>query len=167
MAITEVPMNATAEAIMSRNPITCSPSDSLNAAAQQMWEHDIGALPVTNAAGHVVGMLTDRDIAMAAYTQGKPLDRMTVQSAMSVSVWSVEPQSSVAEVEALMRQHQVRRIPVVDGGRRPIGMVSLNDLARRAAPTRGALVTQEEIARTLRAVCEPRDSAAQAPAVAE
>jgi CBS domain-containing protein len=54
------------------------------------------------------------------------------------------------------REHQVRRIPVVDGERNLLGMISLNDLARRAGRTRGAAVSQEEVAQTLRAVCEPR-----------
>jgi CBS domain-containing protein len=152
--------NTTAETIMSRNPATCSVGDSLSAAARQMWEHDVGALPVTNDAGRVVGMITDRDIAMAAYIQGEPLDRMTVESAMSESLWGVGPQSSLSEVEALMRRHQVRRIPVMDGGL-PIGIISLNDLARHVGSTRSTMVSQEELTQTMRAVCEPRAPTAE------
>lgn len=148
--------NTTAETIMSRNPLTCTMDDTLEVAARRMWEHDVGALPVTDATGQTVGMITDRDIAMAAYIQGKPLGHMDVKSAMSVNLWCVQPHSSITEVETLMQEHQVRRIPVVDGARHPVGMISLNDLARRAGAPDGARVSREEVARTLSAVCEPR-----------
>jgi CBS domain-containing protein len=148
--------NTTADAIMSREPVLCSEHDSLNVAAQRLWEHDIGALPVTDGGGKAIGMITDRDIAMAAYTQGRPLDQIEVHSAMSHQLWCVRPQAALTEVERLMQQHQVRRIAVVDDDRRPVGMISLNDLARRAGPSRNAQVGQDELAQTLRAVCLPR-----------
>lgn len=141
---------------MSRNPLTCSTDESLEIAARRLWEHDVGALPVVDALGQVVGMITDRDIAMAAYTQGEPLGRMNVKSAMSKNLWCVQPHASIAEVERLMRTHQVRRIPVVDGAHHPLGVISLNDLARRSGAGDGAKVSRDEVARTLSAVCEPR-----------
>jgi CBS domain-containing protein len=152
---------------MSHDPITCAADDSLNAAAQRMWEHDIGVVLVTDAHGRAIGTITDRDIAMAAYTQGAPLKDLEVHSAMSKNLWTVRPQAPLSEVERLMQRHQVRRIAVVDHDGRPVGIVSLNDLARHASATRKALVHQDELAETLRAVCQPRSSAMQAPAAAE
>jgi len=158
--------NTPTESIMSRNPITCSQADPMSMAAKQMWEHDIGALPVVDEGGRVVGIITDRDIAMAAYTQGQPLDRMEVRSAMSRSPVTVRPQSPLTAVEALMQEHQIRRIAVVDDDGRAIGMVSLNDLARRTGPSRGAPVSREELTQTLRAVCQPRGAGPSAHAMA-
>ncbi|MBA3541520.1 MAG: CBS domain-containing protein, partial [Deltaproteobacteria bacterium] len=59
--------------MMTRSVHTCQPTDTLAAAAKLMWEHDIGALPVVDQVGHVVGMITDRDACMAAYTRGDAL----------------------------------------------------------------------------------------------
>jgi CBS domain-containing protein len=159
--------NPTAESIMSRDLVTCCASDSLNVAAKHLWEHDIGALPVTDERGCAVGMITDRDIAMAAYTQGQPLEQIPVHSAMSKQLWSVPPSAPVAQVEQLMQEHQVRRIAVVDEQRRPVGMISLNDLALCAGSPRTAPVATEEVAQTLRAVSMPRPEVPRPHAVAE
>jgi CBS domain-containing protein len=158
--------NTTAQTLMNPHPITCCEHDSLNVAAQRLWEHDIGALPVTDDGGRAVGMITDRDIAMAAYTQGQTLDRIPVRTAMSQQLWSVRPQATLTDVERLMQQHQVRRIAVVDDESRPVGMISLNDLALRAGPSHSAPVGQEELSSTMRAVCLPRPAAARTAAAA-
>ncbi|MCX4243500.1 CBS domain-containing protein [Paraliomyxa miuraensis] len=150
--------NTPTENIMTRNPVTCSADESMNAVAQRMWEHDVGAIPVTDGAGRAIGMITDRDITMAAYTQGVPLQHIEVRTGMSKNLWTVRPQAPLSEVERLMQQHQVRRITVVDDGGRPVGMVSLNDLARRTGSSRNAAVTQDELTQTVRAVCQPRSS---------
>jgi len=70
--------------IMSRSPHACRLEDNLNSVARLMWEHDCGCIPVisTNGNGALVGVITDRDICMAAYTQGKPLIEIPVESAM-------------------------------------------------------------------------------------
>jgi CBS domain-containing protein len=145
------------EILMTPAPVTCSEHDSANQAARLMWEHDVGALPVVDEHGRLCGMITDRDICMAAYTQGKPLAGITVGSAMSHDVACVGPRDDASRVEALMRHHQVRRVPVVDESMHPLGIISLNDLARRSDPARGAIVSEHEIAATLRAVCTPHE----------
>ena len=68
---------------MTRNVAACGVRDMLNRAAQLMWECDCGSVPVVDEAGNVCGMITDRDICMAAYTQGLPLDQILVRSTMS------------------------------------------------------------------------------------
>jgi CBS domain-containing protein len=151
-------MTMTAE-IMTTHPITCGEHESMNVAAQRMWEHDIGALPVTNAVGRTVGVITDRDIAMAAYTQGKPLHQMTVSSAMSKALFAVRPTEPLLVAETIMQRHQVRRVPVIDDAERPVGVLTLNDLARCAASGGKASVSLEELSQTLRAMCEPRTPA--------
>ena len=56
--------------IMTGDPVTCARHQTLNDAARQMWDHDVGAVPIVDEQGEAVGVITDRDICMAAYTQG-------------------------------------------------------------------------------------------------
>src|SRR5262245_14558688 len=121
--------------------------DTLETAAGVMWEHDCGAVPVVEGGGHVVAMLTDRDICMAAYTQGKPLSSISVGSAMSRACVTCHAEETAQAVERAMRQHQVRRLPIVDDMGRLVGIVSLNDIVLEAA-TKPA-----EMAVTLAAIC--------------
>jgi CBS domain-containing protein len=122
-----------------------------------MWDHDIGFLPVVNADGCVVGVITDRDICMAAYTQGVALSAGKVASAMSQKVISVHPDDSLRAVENTMRQNQIRRVPVLDGTGQPLGIIALADLARHGEETafRKALEARG-VAKTLAAISEPR-----------
>lgn len=149
-------MSKTTESIMTPDPVTCRYDALMNDAAKKMWEHDIGALPVVDEKGRAIGIITDRDIAMAAYTQGKALHEIQVSVAMSANLWAARPQSAVDEVEELMRSHQVRRVPVVDDFGRPVGIVAINDLARLARPSRTAPLTPDDVFNTMRAVCQPR-----------
>ena len=116
--------------MMTREVQTCNAGDSLNTAAEMMWRTDCGCLPVVDDDGKTIAMITDRDICMAAYTQGRQLVAMSVASAASNNIVTVRGDESVAAAEALMRKHQIRRIPVVDANGRPTGIVSMNDLAR-------------------------------------
>ena len=151
--------------MMTRAVQTCSPNDSLNRVAQLMWENDCGCIPVVGTEGKAIGMITDRDICMAGYTQGQPLMYMTAASAASHNIVTVRENESLDAAEALMQKHQIRRIPVVDANGKPIGIVSMNDLAR-IAQHEGARhhdgLSPESIVRTLAAVCQP--SATQAHA---
>ena len=118
--------------VMTPSVVTCSPSDSLNRAAQRMWEGDCGALPIVDAAGKLLGMLTDRDICMAAYTRGRPLSELSVAGAMSTSVVSCRPSDTLRMVMDAMATHQIRRVPVLDDAGILVGIVSLADVARLA-----------------------------------
>lgn len=116
--------------LMSRDPITCHESDDLSVAAQRMWEGDFGVLPVVDEARKPVGMLTDRDICMAAYTRGVALSELTVAEAMSRGICSCKPSHTLRSAMDLMVTHQVRRLPVVGDDGALVGIVSLADVAR-------------------------------------
>jgi CBS domain-containing protein len=125
--------------IMSRNVATCSTSDTLHRAAQLMWERDCGSIPVVGAEGRLVGIVTDRDLCMAAYTQSRPLTDISVASVLSARVHSCLPSDSLDHAVGVMRAERVRRLVVVDGSQKVVGMLSLADLARYVAdlpPTR-------------------------------
>lgn len=142
----------------------CTDADTLNRAAQLMWEFDCGCIPVihANGDGHVVGVVTDRDLAMAAYTQGKQLWAIPITSAMAHNVIACHASDGISQAEALMRDNRVRRLPVLDQDERLAGIISLNDIAREArretAAGRRVEVTDEGVTETLATVCQPRIS---------
>jgi CBS domain-containing protein len=141
---------------MTRNVATCHPSDSLNRAAQLMWEHDCGAVPVVDHGGKLVGMLTDRDICMAAYTRGRALGELSVSSAMSTLLHSCRPTDSLRSLMDAMATHQVRRVPVVTDEGQLLGIVSLADVARLAqAPSVVSNETRIWVPGTLAGISEP------------
>lgn len=118
------------EEMMSTRVETCRMGDTLARAAQLMWDTDCGVVPVIDDESHVVGMVTDRDVCMAAYTQGKPLWQIPVSSACSRKVYACRLNDSLQTAENLMRVAQVRRLPVVDEDGQLWGVVSLGDLAQ-------------------------------------
>ncbi|HSP95738.1 MAG TPA: CBS domain-containing protein [Candidatus Dormibacteraeota bacterium] len=139
---------------------SCSPQDSLHTAAQLMWDNDCGCLPVRDDGGRVVGMITDRDICMAAYLQGGPLCALKVSSAMSHDTFACRADDTIAQAEATMRAHQVRRLPVLDREDRLVGILSLNDIALEAGEEmqrKQKAVNLAEIGRTLEAICRRRN----------
>jgi CBS domain-containing protein len=145
--------------LMTRQVFTCRPDDSLATAAAVLWDNDVGCAPVVDAERHVVGMITDRDICMAAYTKGVPLSQIQVSDVMSREIHACSPDQTVVEAEAVMRSRRVRRTPVVDRDGRLVGILSLNDLAREATTRRGRKTSElpvDEVAATLAAVSEPR-----------
>jgi CBS-domain-containing membrane protein len=115
--------------LMSHPAITCHVNDALNVPAKLMWDHDCGVIAVVRDDGKLAGVVTDRDICMGSYTQGRSLDQILVNSVMATHVISAHPDQELGEVERMMAKHQVRRIPVVDEDRRPVGVLSLTDLA--------------------------------------
>jgi len=144
------------EQCMTQSPRVCTPADSLTSAARLFWEHDLGALPVVDAAGSVVGLITDRDLCMAAYTTGLPLHACTVGRHMSRTVFSIGAKADADKAAELMKTRKIRRLPVVENGRL-VGMVTLADLARHAGKKgkqRG--LEPASVAGLLSAICEPR-----------
>jgi CBS domain-containing protein len=147
---------STLDGLMSRPAVTCFQTDSLARAVTLMWERDVGFLPVLDDASRMVGTLTDRDSAIAACTRGQRLDEIPVESVMSRQVVTCSPGSPPAAVLALMKQHQLRRVPVLEEGR-PIGIVTINDLARASADgsDRGA-ISPKDIVEAQAAIARPR-----------
>jgi CBS domain-containing protein len=145
--------------LMSRDVHTVRLGDHLDAAARVLWDRDCGAVPVVDGNGAVVGMITDRDICMAALTQGRPLGEIPVTVAMARTVRTARPDQDVAAALAAMTAQQVRRLPVVDARGVCIGMVSTADLVRHAAAQPKTLAP-EGLVRALAAIAAPRAAAA-------
>ncbi len=115
-------------------PATCRADESLNRAAQLMWELDCGSVPVVDDAGKVAGIVTDRDICIAAYTQGRPLSEISVASVTAQRpTISCRDGADIKEAEALMTKHRVRRLPVTGAAEKLVGILSFADLALESA----------------------------------
>ena len=145
--------------VMTRQPHTCRPEDSLAVAAQLMWEHDCGCIPVVDEHHHVVGIVTDRDACMASYTKGLRLDEIPVRAAMAKHVFTCTENDTTFPAKAQMQAHQVRRLPVVDETGKLTGILSTNDLLRSVASLRQPelrLMGADRLVGALAAVSAPR-----------
>lgn len=144
--------------IMSRTLETCRPDDTLATAAGKMWDRDVGCLPVVSSDGKVIAMITDRDVSMGAFTQGRAPHEIPVSTAMSKEIYACSADDSLTEAQAIMRTKKVRRLAVLDSSKQLVGIVSLNDLAReseRESGQKGRAISSQEVSATLAAVCEP------------
>ena len=148
--------------VMNQPVVVCPENATLDHAARLMWEQDCGIMPVIDEEGRLVGVVTDRDICMSAYTQGLPLNAIAVTTAMARTVVAGHEDDSIESAEQLMQDNQIRRLPVVDREGRPVGMVSLNDLARLVAQARRT-TSDRELVQTLAAICRPRMMQTQTP----
>jgi CBS domain-containing protein len=126
-----------------------------------MWESDCGCVPVVDAGGKAIAMITDRDICMAAFTQDKPLSQIPVSIAASRTLAAVREDDTVEAAEAVMRAHRVRRVPVVDADGRVTGVLSVNDLVCHLGHRRRDL---DDLVGTVATICAPTARPAAASA---
>jgi CBS domain-containing protein len=117
--------------VMTRDVELVSPDDAIQTAAHIMKDIGAGALPVVEN-DRLVGMITDRDIAVRAVAAGMAADRTKVRDVMTPEVRYVFEDEDVAEVARKMAEWQVRRLPVLNRDKRLVGIVSLGDLALEA-----------------------------------
>ncbi|HEY3255833.1 MAG TPA: CBS domain-containing protein [Polyangiaceae bacterium] len=137
------------EDLMTHTVHTCFAHDTLEQVAHEMWDCDTGCLIVIDDYRRPIGVITDRDIAMAAYTQGVPLRKLQASAAMSTEVITCYPGTTVRELEVKMQEAQIRRVPVIDTAGILIGIVTLADLAHAAELSRQPLSEQPAVATTL------------------
>jgi CBS domain-containing protein len=143
--------------LMTREIRACTVHESANAAARIMWEHDCGCVPVVDGHGKLAGIVTDRDICMAAYTQGVPLEAIPLARVMSPKVISCSRTDELETAHHLMRTYELHRIPVADSRGRPVGILSLSDVVNR---TGGELAEQAvDVAATFSAIRRRRELA--------
>ncbi|MCU0866070.1 MAG: CBS domain-containing protein [Planctomycetes bacterium] len=147
--------------VMSQQVRSVRMTERADAAARILWEHDCGIVPVVDANNVLVGVVTDRDLCMASYTQGRPLAEIAVTAVMARAVRSCKPDETLAAAMAAMQQAQVHRLPVVDARGLVIGMLSVNDLIR-LAQARPAALDAGAVLKTLAAIGAPRQAAAPA-----
>jgi len=120
------------EDLMTRNPVSVRPEHDLAMAAQLMWDRDCGALPVTDESCRVIGMITDRDICMATWSQARAPNAIFVAEVMSRDIVQCRPEDTISRAESIMRANQIRRLPVAGREGELFGILSLADIARAA-----------------------------------
>ncbi|HZE41506.1 MAG TPA: CBS domain-containing protein [Stackebrandtia sp.] len=126
-------MIANISGIMTRDPICVDPGLSVSATASIMRDNDIGAVVVTND-GHVTGIATDRDLVTRGLAEGiNPVDT-PVGNLTTPAATCLGEESSTADAVRQMREEGIRRLPVCDSTGRPVGIVSLGDLAEYMDP---------------------------------
>ena len=152
------------KSVMKSELATIFQSDDLHQAAAIMWNHDCGVVPVLDKKKQVVGMITDRDIAMAAYTKGRLLSSIKVGDVMSSEVQSCNENDDLEVAEETMRRFQVRRLPVFNNKGDLTGIISLNDIAQAFSKDKGKSIKAESLARTLSGICAPRQLSASTAA---
>lgn len=121
------------EHLMSRDVEACAPRTTLTDAAMIMWRRDCGFVPVVEeAAGKLVGVITDRDICVATATKHRSPDAIRVEEVMTKETFTCAPGDTIRAAAHRMAESQVRRLPVVDRQRRLLGVLTLNDLVLAA-----------------------------------
>jgi CBS domain-containing protein len=142
--------------LMSKDPRTVTPDTPVSEAAQLMKEEDIGMVPViervggAETRGRLVGVITDRDIAIRTVAEGRASDS-PVRDVMSSGVRTATPDDSVESVMELMGREQVRRVPIVDERGSLVGVVAQADLARKAK-------NEGHVERTVEQISQPGGS---------
>jgi CBS domain-containing protein len=145
--------------LMTRDVVSCRVTDTAESCARIMWERACGAVPVVDDENRPISVITDRDICMAAWIQGKPLRDISVASAMSRRLFTVKERDTVSLAERIMRRHNVRRLPVVDKRGELVGMLSVDDITRHGYVPVGAKedpLSPEAITLTAAALGHPR-----------
>jgi len=117
--------------IMNRSVVSVSPEETVDLAARLLARHNIGALPVCTSDGKLQGVLTDRDIVLRCVALNRDPAATKTGDIMSRGVLTASPAEDAAAAGRVMAQGQVRRLPVVEGGK-VVGFLSLGDLAVRA-----------------------------------
>jgi CBS domain-containing protein len=119
--------------LMTKDPVTCLPGDTTAEAAQLMRDHDTGMIPVVSNLREkkLLGVLTDRDLALRVVAEGRDSTRWKVESIVSRLAASCSPDDPYEYALQMMERHQIRRLPVVDGTGRIVGIISQADVALR------------------------------------
>jgi CBS domain-containing protein len=127
--------------VMTSNPESVGPHTTIAEAARVMQRGDVGSLPVVQD-GRLVGILTDRDIALRVAAEGKDASTLTAGEVASQELVTVESGESLDEALRLMARRQLRRLPVVDEGR-VVGMLAQADLARKLGDAEAGAVVEQ------------------------
>lgn len=145
--------------IMTTDVGSCGLETNLAAAARSMWEKDCGSVPVLDAEGRVVGIITDRDICMALTTRNQLASDVTVGDVVNGAVKMCAPEDDASAALKTMQDEQLRRLPVVSEESKLVGILSLNDVilnSKQGKSKKGAHVSHGQVMDTLKALSRHR-----------
>ena len=150
--------------VMTKGVKFCGPETNLGAAAAIMWENDCGALPIVTDSGKAIGVITDRDIAIALGTTNQQAAEIPVKQVITGQLFAASPDDDIHTALKLMRKEKVHRLPVINGQGALEGILSLNDVALHAVHAHGKAtpsLNYEDVVSTLKAVSEHRHAIAK------
>jgi CBS domain-containing protein len=153
--------------IMTANAKACTLTNNLADAARLMWDNDCGILPVVSEGGKVIGLVTDRDICMAAATKGRNLSNIAVEDVISGKVFACKPVDDIHLALNTMRENMVRRLPVVSADGKLEGILSMNDIVLKAEEASGKKppeLSYGDVVNTYKSICQHRLPMQQAQA---
>lgn len=150
--------------VMTRDVQSCKPDTNLAAAAMRMWDGDFGTLPVVDDAGKVLGMITDRDICIAAATRHKDPASLMAGEVVTGQLHSCNAGTDVRDALETFRRARVRRLPVVDDQGILQGILSMNDIVLHATESekKGKGLSYTDVVNTFKAICLPHGKASAA-----
>jgi len=139
--------------IMTPDPVCCTPEDSAQKVARMLCEQNVGSVPVVldQASRKLVGMITDRDLCCTVIAEGLDPVATRIDRLFTMNPVTCREGENINACEQLMQEHQVRRIPIVDGEERCIGVVSQADLALKEKP--------EKVSKTVAEISKPSPGA--------
>src|ERR1041385_2228665 len=132
-------------------------TESLADAAKLMWENDCGVLPIIKDGSKVIGLITDRDVCMAAAMRDGNPSAISVEEIMTGQVYAVKPEDNIDQALQVMQQHQIRRLPVINPEGELQGILSMNDIVLHAkAPDSAARgsIDYGNVVKTYQAICQ-------------
>lgn len=129
--------------LMTESPRTVPPDASAVDAAKVMQNEDAGVVPIVEGDGRLIGVVTDRDIALRVVAEGREPDSTKVAEIASQNLATVDPQQDIDEALRLMAEHQVRRLPVVEEDGRLVGILAQADVARHLDASRTGEVVEQ------------------------
>jgi CBS domain-containing protein len=140
----------TCKDVMTQNPVCCLPTDTVSKAAQLMKDEDVGSIPVIEDEGtmKLIGIVTDRDLALQVVAPELDAESTQVDEVMTYDVITCRATDDVQKAVDTMAKHQLRRMPVVDGDHRIVGIISQADVATRVDQT-------EETAEMVKEISQP------------
>lgn len=145
--------------IMTPDPTSCEPTATIDQVARLMKEKDVGPVPVVDNQDHrvLVGIVTDRDLAVNAVAHNDQPSKTEVARIMSTNPVCCKPEDDIEEALELMRSYQLRRIPIVDEQKRLVGIISQGDIANRLGWSDKTAQVVEEVSKP--SLLEKEDSA--------
>ena len=141
--------------IMVSDVRSCGPDTNLESAAMMMWDNDCGSLPIIDDGGNPIGIITDRDIAMASALNHKALWDISTREVMGDRpLFTCNLDDDIKSALKLMQTHKVRRLPVTNHSGHLEGVLSIDDVVACAEQGKTADLSFEDTVSTLKAVCK-------------
>ena len=133
--------------IMTSDPVCCIPQDSVTDVARLMKREDVGSVPVVKdrKSGKLSGIVTDRDLVMKVLAESRDPNSIEVEAVMTRTPVTCREDEDLESCLDAMEKHQIRRMPIVDGGGRIVGIIAQADIATRGGEPEKTAELVEEI----------------------